>query len=66
MKKTYIKPETTVVALNVRDNVLQAGSINEVSGLSGFGGNGGSSSAGGVSEAEGREVIQSRDAWEEW
>ena len=66
MKKTYIKPETTVVALNVRDNVLQAGSINEVSGLSGFGGNGGSSSAGGVSEAEGREVIQAPDAWDEW
>jgi hypothetical protein len=66
MKKTYIKPETTVVALNVRDNVLQAGSINEVSGLGGFEGKGGNSSTGGVTEAEGREIIRSQDPWEEW
>ena len=59
MKKIYIEPKNTVVALNVRDNVLQATSnlgigdtVNTASG------------------AEGREVIQqdinTPDAWEEW
>ena len=66
MKKTYIEPKNTVVALNIRDNIMQAGSINEVSGLADFGGNGGSSSVGGISEAESREVIKSQDVWEEW
>lgn len=66
MKKTYIEPKTTIVALNVRDNVLQAGSINEISGLGGFEGKGGNSSTGDVTEAESREVIKSPDAWEEW
>ncbi len=63
MKKTYIEPKNTIVALNVRDNVMQVGSapdfypdqetINTSGNLS-------------------REVIidestiSSRDAWEEW
>lgn len=64
MKKIYIKPETIVVALNVRDNVMNntspvpgAGSGNAQQG----GGPGGDSGDG-----FGREVIQSPDAWEEW
>lgn len=56
MKKIYVKPESTVVALNVRSNVLQASdpkydpdqTTTETSGnLS-------------------REVIKTQDAWEEW
>ncbi len=62
MKKTYIKPETTVVALNVRDNVLQAGSPQDYQIDP--------SSAPSVdTEADlgGREVIiNSPNAWEEW
>ena len=54
MKKIYIKPETTVVALNVRDNVLQATSTlkadEDYEGL----------------PVQSREVIQTQDAWEEW
>ena len=62
MKRTYIKPDITVVALNVRDNVLVS--------ISGDGdaivGNGGGSGDGGIIEADAREVIRSRGAWEEW
>ena len=64
MKKTYIKPETVVVALNICDNVM----IN----ISGGGGDNIASGGGGTSEITGpvevdaREVIRSRDAWEEW
>ena len=60
MKKTYLKPETTVVALNVRENVLQA-STREVK----LGG-----AYDGSATIEAREVIQENidapDAWEEW
>ena len=63
MKKTYIKPETTIVALNVRDNVLQAGSITETNvGL----GKGVEWSGDGEYNANSREVIKSQDVWEEW
>ena len=59
MKKTYIKPETTVVAVNVRDNMLQ-----ETSNVK-LGGN-----YNGSASIEAREVIQENidapDAWEEW
>ena len=65
MKKTYIEPKTTIVALNVRDNVLQAGSINEISGISGLG-KGNNTTDGNVTDADAREVIRPRDAWEEW
>ena len=55
MKKTYLKPETTVVALNVRENVLQA-STREVK----LGG-----TYNGSATIEAREVIDDPDAWEE-
>lgn len=63
MKKTYIKPETVVVALNICDNVM----IN----ISGDGDNiatdgGGTKDITGPVEVDAREIIQSRDAWEEW
>ena len=64
MKKIYIKPETTVVALNVRDNVM----IN-VSGGGGdniASGGGGTKDITGPVEVDAREVIKTRDAWEEW
>lgn len=63
MKKTYIKPETVVVALNICDNVM----IN----ISGDGNNiapggGGTKDITGPVEVDAREVIKSPDAWEEW
>lgn len=63
MKKTYIKPETVVVALNICDNVM----IN----ISGDGdniatGGGGTKDITGPVEVDAREVIKSQDAWEEW
>ena len=64
MKKIYIKPETTVVALNVRDNVM----IN-VSGGGGDNiapGGGGTQDITGPVEVDAREVIRSRGAREEW
>ena len=55
MKKVYIKPETTVVALNVRDNVLQATSTLKAD-----------EDYGGL-PVQSREVIQTQDAWDnEW
>lgn len=56
MKKTYIKPETTVVALNVCNNLLVE-SIVDINNDDAF-----------PQEAvpEAREVIRSRGAWEEW
>jgi len=58
MKKTYIKPENTVIAINVRENLMDASqgslSTNEEDRITlsnDFGG---------------REVIEAPDAWEEW
>lgn len=64
MKKTYIKPTNTVVALKIRDNVLNSGSIQStnVEGL----GNGGYSEDYGITEAGGRESVSAPDIWEEW
>ena len=59
MKKTYIKPATTVVVLNVRDNVLQVTSPAKTNVNIGENYNG-------TSTIEAREVIKSQDAWEEW
>ena len=65
MKKTYIKPKTVVVTLNVRDNVM----IN-ISGGSGdniASGGGGTSDIVGDFEVDAREVIDVPNAWdEEW
>ena len=59
MKKTYIKPENTVVCINVEtiiatspgDQMFSTNKaiVNE-----------------GVVEIEAREVVQTPDAWEEW
>ena len=57
MKKTYIEPETIVVALNVRDCVL----LNE----SQFDPKDSKQMEAGDSFGA-REVIQARGAWEEW
>lgn len=61
MKRTYIKPDITVVALNVRDNVLISASGDGDNIVSG----GGSTSGGSITESDAREIIRSRDAWEE-
>ena len=57
MKKTYIKPDTTVVALNVRDNVLQNTSIFDTTNPE---------SMDDDDSFGAREVIDAPDAWEEW
>lgn len=56
MKKKYIEPKTTVVALNINSNLMQASnatldSTQSITDSNSFGG---------------REVIQAPDAWEEW
>jgi hypothetical protein len=58
MKKIYIKPENTVVAINVRENLMDASqgtlSTNEDDKIT-------------LPEDFGaREVIKTPDAWEEW
>lgn len=59
MKKTYIKPETLVVAVNVKENLmnpsLNSGDATKNIPTEGVGGHG-----------LAREVIQAPDAWEEW
>lgn len=58
MKKIYIKPENTVVAINVRENLMDASqgtlSTNEEDKITLPG------------DFGGREVIKSQDVWEEW
>ncbi len=64
MKRTYIKPDITVVALNVRDNVMISGSGD---GAKIFEDGGSTSDVGGSSiEVDAREVIRTPNAWEEW
>ena len=68
MKKTYIKPETIVVSLKVRDNVM----INASAGGDQILGDGAGGTQnlptepGGDVFTDAREVIRSRGAWEEW
>ena len=63
MKKIYIKPENLVVAINVRDNIMldisTEGNQEVVSGGDYTG------SAPEITVGA-REVIKTRDAWEEW
>lgn len=64
MKKTYIIPETVVVALNVCDNVMQVGSPTpqtSTEDATDAGGPGGD-----LGDGYGREVINTPSAWEEW
>lgn len=63
MKKTYIKPETTVVALNVRDNVLQNTSIFETTNPSPMDDD---DSFGGREVISDETTIIARNAWERW
>ena len=63
MKKTYIEPKNTVVALNIRDNIMQAGSAPDKYNIV--------DPTSGPEITEGtdvgaREVIDIPDAWEEW
>ena len=63
MKKIYIKPQNTVVCINVESMI--ASSINDVSGAAGLG-KGGNTDDSGIIEGFGRETISAPDAWEEW
>ena len=56
MKKTYIKPENTVAIIDVEKMIAQ--STTEVPQSK--------TDYDGIKQIEAREVIQSRDAWEEW
>jgi len=64
MKKTYIQPENTVVVLNVRESVLQASPVSDVQGLTDF--KKGADLTEGSYDSDGREVINTPDAWGEW
>ena len=73
MKKTYIEPQNTVVALKVRANILQTSPVTETSGVDGLGvyrgttpGGEGGTSEGGIFTASGREAVSAPDAWDEW
>jgi hypothetical protein len=62
MKKTYIKPESMVVAINVKANLMENSipmTLNSASPLES-----------GVDDVDNiilsREVIETPDAWEEW
>ncbi len=63
MKKIYIKPQNTVVCINVESMI--ASSINDVSGAAGLG-KGGNTDDSGIIEGFGRETISAPGAWEEW
>ena len=61
MKKTYIKPETMVVRINMETLIAQSPTppVNSGDAVDSYDPGDGSNSLG-------REVIQSPDAWEEW
>ncbi len=65
MKKIYVKPENTVVSINLETLIAQS-PVSGISGVDGLGGNGGGTSGSTITDADAREIIQSRDAWEEW
>jgi len=65
MKKTYIKPENTVVSINLETLIAQS-PVSGTSGAEGLGGNGGGTSGSSIFDAEARETIQAPDAWGEW
>lgn len=62
MKKTYIKPENLVVAINVRDNIMLGGSTNGNQEVV----NGGDYTGSEPLTPGARETIKAPDAWEEW
>jgi hypothetical protein len=65
MKKTYLKPENTVVSINLETLIAQS-PVSGISGVDGLNYNEGGTDAGGITEGGAREVIQTPDAWEEW
>jgi len=60
MKKTYIKPENTVVCINVETMIATSPGTDQM-----FSANKAVVNEG-VVEIEAREVVQTPDAWEEW
>lgn len=65
MKKIYVKPENTVVSINLETLIAQS-PVSGTSGAEGLGGNGGGTGGSSITDADAREIIQSPDAWEEW
>ena len=60
MKKTYIKPQNTVVCINVESMIAQS-----IKGTN-VGLYRGGDTEGIVSEGNARETVSAPDAWEEW
>lgn len=57
MKKTYIKPENTIVLLNTETMIAQSGKMDETKEVP---------HEGDYYTPGAREVIQAPDPWEEW
>lgn len=64
MKKTYIKPEITIVVLGIEKIICNSIPERGDSPIDPGDGNGTPDIGGGDNLA--REIIQSRDAWEDW
>jgi len=61
MKKTYIKPENTVVSINLETLIAESPGQTQM-----FNPDKKALVIEGSANMEGRETITSRDAWEEW
>lgn len=59
MKKAYIKPENTVVAMNVKSNVLQASQPRYTDDTT-------DETGGNLAREVIQEEISAPDAWDEW
>lgn len=66
MKKTYVEPNNTVVALRARVNILQTSPITETSGVQDLGYSQEGTGDAGVLFGAARENISVPDPWEEW
>ena len=63
MKKTYIEPKNTIVALKVRSSIMSmSGNDGDGNNLFGDGGD----TSGKVITPDARQTISAPDAWEEW
>ena len=65
MKKIYVKPENTVVSINLETLIAQS-PVSGTSGAEGLGGNGGGTGGSYITDADAREIIKTPDVWEEW
>ena len=66
MKETYIEPKNTILALNVRDNVMQVGSAPHILDIPDPAAPGSPSVTSEEDVAAREVIINSPNAWEEW